>query len=117
MPINVFGKNSSSHDNGNKFDTTLINQKPYLRTKYIEKHIDIDKTNQLRIKNLPNLIRIREPASELNDDKFNDISIARNTARVYFKDKNLDNVRFLKLKTLSQQWRACYSKRLCRKKY
>ena len=31
-PINLFGKRSSSHDNGNKSDTSLFKQKSYLRT-------------------------------------------------------------------------------------
>ena len=47
MPINVFG-NSNSNYNGNKFDTSLFVQKPYLRTNYIESNIeeDIDLKNQ-----------------------------------------------------------------------
>ena len=47
MPINVFG-NSNSNDNGNKIDTSLFVQKPYLRTNYIESEIeeDIDLKNQ-----------------------------------------------------------------------
>ena len=50
MPINVFG-NSNSHDNGNKIDTSLFVQKPYLRSKYIEAVFeeDIDLRNQFRI--------------------------------------------------------------------
>ena len=36
MPINVFGNSSSSYDNGNKIDTSLFVQKPYLRTIYIK---------------------------------------------------------------------------------
>ena len=53
MPINVIGK--SSHDNGNKIDTSLIVQKPYLKTKCRESNIeeDIDLKNQFRIKILP----------------------------------------------------------------
>ena len=39
MPINVFG-NSNSNDNGNKIDTSLFVQKPYLRTSYIEANIE-----------------------------------------------------------------------------
>ena len=65
MPINVFG-NSNSNDNGSKIDTSLFVQKPYLRTNYIESNIeeDIDLKNQYRIKNLPDPISIREPASK-----------------------------------------------------
>ena len=41
MPINVFGNSSNNSDI--KIDTTLIVQKPYLRTNYIESNIeDID---------------------------------------------------------------------------
>ena len=54
MPINVFG-NSNTNDNGNKIDTSLFVQKPYLRTNYIEANIEenIDRKNQFKIKNLP----------------------------------------------------------------
>ena len=41
MPINVFG-NSNSNDNGNKIDTNLFVQKPYLRTNHIEANIEGD---------------------------------------------------------------------------
>ena len=66
MPINVFGNSSSSYDNGNKIDTSLFVQKPYLRTNYIEANIeeDIDLKNQFRIKNLLDPISIREPVSK-----------------------------------------------------
>ena len=65
MPINVFG-NSNSNDNGNKIDTSLFVQKPYLRTNYIESNIeeDIDLKGQNRIKNLPFLISKHEAASK-----------------------------------------------------
>ena len=55
MPIDVLGNSSSSYDNGNKIDTSLFVQKPYLRTNYIEANIeeDINMKNQYRIKNLP----------------------------------------------------------------
>ena len=55
MLINVFGNSSSSHDNGNKIDTSLFVQKPYLRFNYIESNIEevIDLKNQFRIKNKP----------------------------------------------------------------
>ena len=42
MVINVFGNNSSSYDKGNKNDTSLFVQKPYLRHKYIEAKIEED---------------------------------------------------------------------------
>ena len=41
MPINVDG-NSNLNDNGNKIDTSLFVQKPYLRTNYIESNIKDD---------------------------------------------------------------------------
>ena len=52
MPINVFGNSSSNSDN--KIDRSLIVQKPYLRSIYIEanREEDIDLKNQFRIKNL-----------------------------------------------------------------
>ena len=60
MPIKVFG-NSNSNDNGNKIDTSLFVQKPYLRTNYIGSNIeeDIDLKIQYRIKNMPDPISIR----------------------------------------------------------
>ena len=102
MPINVFGNSSSSYDN-NKIDTSSFVQKPYLRTNYIESNIeeDIDLKNQYRIKNLPDPISIGEPVSkQYVDNKFNDPSIIKNTAHVDFNDKNLDNVRFVKVNSM-----------------
>ena len=101
MPINVFG--NSSHDNNNKIDTSLFVQKPYLRTNYIESNIEekIDLKNQFRIKNLPDPISNGEPVSkQYVDNKFNDPSIIKNTAHVDFNDKNLDNVRFVKVNSM-----------------
>ena len=48
MPIIVFGNISSSHDNGNKIDTSIFLQKPCLRTKYLAINIEevIDLKNQ-----------------------------------------------------------------------
>ena len=39
MRIDVFG-NSHSNDSGNKIDTSIFVQKPYLRTNYIETNIE-----------------------------------------------------------------------------
>ena len=66
MPIDNFGSSNSNH-NGNKIDTSLFVQKPYLRTNYIESNIeeDIDLKNQYRIKNLPDPISVREAASKI----------------------------------------------------
>ena len=41
MPINVFG-DSNSNSSDNKIDTSLIVQKPYLRTNYVESNIEED---------------------------------------------------------------------------
>ena len=52
MPLNVFGRSSSSYDNGKKIDTSLFVQKPYLRFNYMEANMeeDIDLKNLYRIK-------------------------------------------------------------------
>ena len=65
-----------------KLILVLFVQKPYLRTNYIEAKIeeDIDLKNQHRIKNLPDHISIREPASKnYVDNLFNDPSIKKTT--------------------------------------
>ena len=101
MPINVFG--NSSNNSEQKIDTSLFVQKPYLRSNYIEANIeeDIDLKNQFRIKNLPDPISNGEPVSkQYVDNKFNDPSIIKNTAHVDFNDKNLDNVRFVKVNSM-----------------
>ena len=80
MPINVFGNSSSSHDNGKKIHTSLIVQKPFLRSNYIEANIEenIEMINQCRIKKLPDPISIQETASKnFVDDKFIDPSIKK----------------------------------------
>ena len=103
MPINVFG-NSNSNNSDNKIDTSLFVQKPYLKTKYIEANIEenIDLKNQFRIKNVPDPISIREVCSKnYVDNLFNDPSIIKNTAHVDFNDKNLDNVRFVKVNSMT----------------
>ena len=84
MPINVFG--NSSLENKNKIDTSLLVQKPYLRTKYIESNIeeDVDLKNHYRIKNLPDPISIREATSKnYVDTLFNDGGIIKNTAHMH----------------------------------
>ena len=103
MPINVFGNSSSTNDNGNKIDTSLFVQKPYLRTNYIECNIeeDIDLTNQFRIKKLPDPISIQEAASKFYvANLFNDPSIVKNTAHIDLNDRNNTNARFIQL----NQW-------------
>ena len=101
MPINVFGNSSNNSDN--KIDTSLFVQKPYLRTNYIEANIeeDIDLKNQYRIKNLPDPIRISEPAPKHYVDKlFNDPSIIINNAHIDLNDRNITNARFIQV----NQW-------------
>ena len=101
MPINVFGNCSNNSDN--KIDTSLFVQKPYLKTNYLEANIeeDIDLKNQYRYKNLPDPTNIQDACSKnYVDKKFNDPSIIENTAHVDFNDKNLDNVRFVKVNSM-----------------
>ena len=101
MPINVFGNSSNNSDQ--KINTSLFVQKPYLRSNYIEANIeeDIDLKNQYRIKNVLDPISIREVCSKnYVDNLFNDPSIIKNTAHVDFNDKNLDNVRFVKVNSM-----------------
>ena len=43
---------------------------------------------------------IEMPTKSYVDSRWNDPSIIRNTAHVDFNDKNLDNVRFVKVKSL-----------------
>ena len=38
----MFGKSSSSHDSGNKIDNSLIVQKPYLKSNYLESNVEED---------------------------------------------------------------------------
>ena len=102
MPINVFGS-SNSNNNDNKIDNSLFVQKPYLRHNYIESNIeeDIDLKNQYRIKNLPDPTEMQDACSKhYVDNKFNNPSIIKNTAHVDFNDKNLDNVRFVKVNSM-----------------
>ena len=89
MPIVVFGKSCSSYDNGNKIDTYIFVQKPYLRFSYkesnIEEHIDLKK--QYSLKKLPDPKSKRQAASKKYvDNIFNDPSKMKNTAHVDFKD-------------------------------
>ena len=104
MPINVIGK-SNSNDNGNKIDTSLFVQKPYLRTNYIEANIEenIDSKNQYRIKNLPDPISISEVAAKnFVDNLFNDPSLVKNNAHIDLNDRNITNARFIQVNQLPQ---------------
>ena len=82
MPIIVFGNYSIFSEH--KTDTSFFVQKPYLRTNFLKIIIeeDIDLKNQYKIKNLPDLISIREAASKNyvnncfeNDIDFNDFKL------------------------------------------
>ena len=100
-PFNVVG--NSSNISENKIDTSLLVQKPYLRTRYIEANIeeDISLKNQNRIKNLPDPLSIREAVSKnFVDDKFNDPSITKKTAHVEFDGINLNNFPFIKVNSI-----------------
>ena len=95
MPINVFG--NFSHDNNNKIDTSLFVQKPYLRSNIIESNIEekSDLKNRLRVKNLPDPVNIQEAASKIYvGNKFNGLSILKNTAHIGLKDRKETNARF-----------------------
>ena len=104
MPINVFSKRSSSYDTGNKVDTSLFVQKPYLRTNYIEANTedDID-FKKYGIKNLPDPIPIREaPPRNYVDDKFNHPRIIKNTEHIDLNDRSITNARFIQVNQLPQ---------------
>ena len=104
MPTNVFG-NSNSNDNGNKIDTSLFLQNPFLRTNYAEANIEenIGLKNQYRNKNLPDPISKQEPAPKpYGDNLFNDPSIIKNTAHIDLNDKNITNARFIQVNQLPQ---------------
>ena len=103
MPINVFGKCSSSSDNND--DTSLFVQKPYLRTEYIEANIeeDINLKNQFIIKNSPDPISIREACSKNYIDKLlNDPSLLKNTAHIDLNDRNNTNAKLIQFNQLPQ---------------
>ena len=103
MPNNVIG--NSSNDNGNKIDTSLFVQKPYLRTNYIESNIeeDLDLKNQYIIKNLSDPISIREACSkDYVDNLFNDPIISKNTAHIDLNGRNITNARFIQVIQLPQ---------------
>ena len=104
MPINVFGNSSSSYDNGNKIDTSLFVQKPYLRTDYIEANIeDINMKNQYKIKNLPCPQEISDAVCKSYvDNLIDDPSILKNTSHIDLNDRNITNVRFLQVNQLPQ---------------
>ena len=98
MPINVFG--NSSNISGNKIDTSLFVQKPYLRTKYIESKIeeDIDLKNQYRIKNLPDPINLQDACNKnYFDSAIDEVSLVRNNKDNDFGICNLTNINSITL--------------------
>ena len=100
MPMNVFGNSSSSNNNGNKIDTSLFVQKPYLRTNYIEasNKEDINMKNQFKIKNLPCPQKNSDAVCEFYiDNLFNDSSILKNTEHKDLNDRILTNARFIQV--------------------
>ena len=76
-----------------------------MRTNCIESNIeeDIDLKNQVRVKNLPDAISIREACSNnYVDNLFNDPSIIKNTAHIDLNDRNITNARFIQVNQLPQ---------------
>ena len=101
MPINVFG--NSNQNNGNKIDTSLFVQKPYLRFNYIESNIeeDIDLKNQYKIFNLPNPTNKKDACTkDYADNLFNNPNIVKNNTHIDLKDRNITNARFIQV----NQW-------------
>ena len=101
MPINVFGNNSKNFET--KSDTRLLTKtffKNYFYASNIEEVTDMKIQN--RIKNLRDPINIREAVSKnYVDNSFNNPSTTKNTAHVEINDKNPDNVRFVKVNSIS----------------
>ena len=103
MPTNVIHNSFSSDDIGNKIDTSLFVQKPFLRNNYIESNIegDIDMKKQVKTKNLPCPRENSDAVCEsCIHSGLNDSSIIRNTAQVDFNEKKLDKVRFGKVNSM-----------------
>ena len=103
MPINVF--ETSSHDKKDKTDTSLLVQKPYLRTNFRESNIeeDLDLKNQHKIKKSPDPINIQDACSKnYVDCLFNDPNILKNTAHIDLNDRNITNARFIQVNQLPQ---------------
>ena len=105
MPINVLGNSFSSHDSGNKIDTSLFAQKRYLRINCIESNNeeDLDLKNQFGIKNLPDTNSIRETCSKRYvDNLFNDPSKIKIISLIDLNDRNIANARFIQVNQLPQ---------------
>ena len=104
MPINVFG-NSNSNDKGNRVDTSLFVQKPYLSTNYLESNLeeDINLKNQYKSVNLPDPTNIQDACTKnYADNLFNDSSIVKKSAHIDLNDRNITNARFIQVNQLPQ---------------
>ena len=94
MPINVFG--STSQNVENETDWFFFVQKTCFRTNYKETEESIDLKNQKEIENLPSPLFPQDAAwNAYVDNKFNDLSIIKNSAHVDFNDENVDKVRLV----------------------
>ena len=94
-PINVFGY--SSNNSENKVDTSLIVQKTFLRSNYIESDLDHDIKikNQYRIINLPDPINDKDGINKINIvTKFADIIKRNNQNDDYIAFLDNDNVEY-----------------------
>ena len=101
----MFGIRSSSKDIGNKIDTSLFVQNPYLRSNYVEANIeeDINMKNHFKIKNLPCPQKNSDAiCKSYVDNLFNDSSIIKNTAHRDLNDINITNARFIQVNQLPQ---------------
>ena len=99
MPINVFG--STSQNVENIIHTSSLVRKPHLRTNFTESNTeeDIGIKKQFKVKTLTTPIDPHQatPKSYVYN-KLNDFYLKRNSANVDLNDKNLDDVRFVKVK-------------------
>ena len=101
LPKNVFG--NSSNISENKIDITLFVQKHCLRTNYLDSNIEgeLNIKIHIKIKFLPCLQKSSDAVwKSCLDGGLNHPSLLRNTARVDFNDKSLDNVRLVKINSL-----------------
>ena len=98
MPMNVLG-NSLNNSEKNCYKS-IFYENNYLRANYLESNIEeyLDMKNQFEIKSLKDPPSIGDAASKnYVHTLFNDPSMIKNTARVDFNDKNLDNVIIVKV--------------------
>ena len=99
MPIIVFGSTSHVEE---EHDASSFFRKPILTTLYTESNTEEynGMKNELKRK-LTNPVNSHETASKTYISiKFDDPSKTRNPAHVAFKDKNANNVHFVKVNSL-----------------